>query len=138
MIVRKGFVVAVLRMTKAALRGKFCMSMDGVIISMPPEKEIERFNYCWGGVTHMWRKKGEANLPRLAGANDYDKQVPISRSIPLWGGLSEDGFEPVFWHLDSRGQWVTFGRGHAAKITHRRDESSISPDVNAYSPHNPL
>ena len=43
-----------------------------------------------------------ANLPRLAGANDYDKQVPISRSIPLWGGLSENGFAPVQWHLDSK------------------------------------
>ena len=50
----------------------------------------------------MWRKKGEANLPRLAGANEYEKQVPISRSIPLWGGLSENGFAPVQRHLDSK------------------------------------
>ena len=50
----------------------------------------------------MWRKKGEANLQRLAGANDYDKQVPISRSIPLWGGLSDNGFAPILWHLDSK------------------------------------
>ena len=50
----------------------------------------------------MRMKKGEANLPRRAGANEYDKQVPISKSIPLWGGLSENGFAPVHWHLDSK------------------------------------
>ena len=37
----------------------------------------------------MWRQAGEANLPRLAGAKGYDKQVSLSRSIPMWGGLSE-------------------------------------------------
>ena len=65
---------------------------------MPPQSETDRFNYCWGAATHMWRKKSEGNQPQLAGNDDYDHQVPLSRSIPLWGGLSADGFAPVLWH----------------------------------------
>ena len=46
----------------------------------------------------MWRKPSEANSPKLAGNSNYEKQVPISRAIPLWGGVSEDGFSPILWH----------------------------------------
>ena len=46
----------------------------------------------------MWRKRSEGNLPKLAGADDYQKQVPIARCIPLWGGLSGDGFIAVHLH----------------------------------------
>ena len=74
------------------------MSLDGVVFSMPPRNETERFNYCWGGFTHMWRKPSEANSPALAGATAYDKQVPVARAIPMWGGLSADGFQAVLWH----------------------------------------
>jgi len=28
----------------------------------------------------------------------YDKQVPLSRALPVCGGLSEGGFAAVFWH----------------------------------------
>jgi len=100
--VRSAFAKDVLRMTKAELRAKLCMSLDGVVLSMPPANEVERFNYCWGGITHMWRRTGEANLPHLAGDTDYSKQVPIQRAIPLWGGLSEDGFAPVLWHANKK------------------------------------
>ena len=100
--IRLAFAKGVLRLSRAEYREKFNMSMDGVILSSPPEYEIERFNYCWGGATHMWRKKCEANQPRLAGKDDYDKQVPLSRSIPMWGGISEDGFAPVLWHPKSK------------------------------------
>ena len=95
---RVAFARGVLRLSRAALRQKMSMSLDGVVLSMPPAKEIERFNYCWGAATHMWRKRSEGNAPKLAGADDYDKQVPITRAIPLWGGLSESGFAPVLWH----------------------------------------
>jgi len=95
---RMAFARSVLRLSKFLLRRKMCMSLDGVVLSMPPAKEIERFNYCWGAATHMWRKHTEGNAPTLAGADDFDKQVPLSRAIPLWGGLSEDGFAPVLWH----------------------------------------
>ena len=99
---RVAFAKAALRLSKKDLRAKLNMSMDGVVLSMPPGKATDRFNYCWGGATHMWRKKAEANVPALAGADDYDKQVPLSRSIPLWGGVSQDGFAAVLWHPDSK------------------------------------
>ena len=95
---RLRFARGVARLSKRALRSKLCMSLDGVVLSMPPAADADRFNYCWGGFSHVWRKPGEANSPSLAGGDSYDKQVPISRAIPLWGGLSESGFAPVLWH----------------------------------------
>ena len=50
----------------------------------------------------MWRKHAEGNLPHLAGDDMYNKQVPIERSIPFWGGISAEGFAPVLWHLSSK------------------------------------
>ena len=85
------------------------MSLDGVVLSMPPSGDVDRFNYCWGGFTHVWRKPGEANAPILAGGNGYDKQVPMARAIPLWGGVSEGGFAPVLWHQPKKvkhDEWV--------------------------------
>ena len=95
---RLAFARAVLRLSTAKLREKLCMALDGVVLSMPPEKAVERFNYCVGAESNMWRKPGEANLTNLAGANEYKKQVPLSRAIPLWGGVSAGGFAPVLWH----------------------------------------
>ena len=50
----------------------------------------------------MWRKKGEAASPALAGADEFSKQVPLSRSIPIWGGISADGFAPVVFHEEKK------------------------------------
>ena len=99
---RVKFAKAVLRLSKKLLREKLCMSLDGVVLSMPPMNDVERFNYCWGAATHMWRKRTEGNKPVLAGDDNYDKQVPIARAIPVWGGLSEDGFAAVHWHPNSK------------------------------------
>ena len=63
---RLAFARAVLRMSKKDLRRKLSMSLDGVVLSMPPTSDTERFNFCWGGATHMWRKRSEGNLPKLA------------------------------------------------------------------------
>ena len=93
---RVKFARAVLRLSQAQLRAKLSMSMDGVVLSMPPTIATDRFNYCWGAATHMWRKRTEGNLPQLAGANDFEKQLPLGRAIPLWGGISEDGVAPIF------------------------------------------
>jgi hypothetical protein len=95
---RMVFSRAVLRMSKAALRAKLCMSLDGVILARPPDCAVERYNYIWGGETHMWRKRGESNQPALAGDDDFPHQIQPSRMIPVWGGLSEGGFAPVLWH----------------------------------------
>ena len=108
---RMAFCRAVLRLSKKDLRHKLAMSLDGTVFSMPPEDETDRRNYCWGGVTHMWRKPGEANCPKLAGADDYTKQVPLARALPMWGGCSEDGFAVVVWHTYKK---LTSDEGAAA------------------------
>ena len=95
---RVKFAKKVLRLSVAQLKKKLDLSLDGVILSMPPSEPTERFNYVWGGETFMWRKRGEANLPALAGAWEYKKQVPLARAIPLWGGISEHGAAAVMWH----------------------------------------
>ena len=41
-------------------------------------------------------------MPKLAGGDNYSKQVPLERAIPLWGGISADGFAPVLWHFSSK------------------------------------
>ena len=51
---------------------------------------------------HKWRKPGETNQPALAGKDEYKKQVPIARAIPVWGGLSHGGFAPVHWHASHK------------------------------------
>ena len=95
---RLRFAVAVKRLSKKALRHKLAMALDGVVLSMPPADATERHNYCVGAFHYMWRKPGEADRPHLAGADKFEKQVPLDRAIPLWGGISEDGFQPVLWH----------------------------------------
>ena len=100
--VRVGFAAQVLRLSRRALRQKLSMAMDGVVLSMPPREPVQRLNYCWGGVTHMWRKHTESNVPRLAGQDDFQKQVPISRAVPFWGGISQDGVAAVLWHLERK------------------------------------
>ena len=99
---RIAFAAEVLELRPAALRKKLAMSMDGVVLSMPPENDIDRLNYCWGGVTHMWRKPNEAKHPRLAADDDFQKQVPLSRALPFWGGISQGGFATVLWHLNRK------------------------------------
>ena len=99
---RLKFAKGVVRLSRADLRLKLCISLDGVVLSMPPSNPTDRYNYCWGGFHCMWRKKSESNTPALAGATDYDKQVPLARSIPLWGGISEDGFAAVVFHAEKK------------------------------------
>ena len=60
---RVAFASAVLPMSPAALRAKLSMSLDGVVLSMPPATETERYNYCWGAASHMWRKTQRATCP---------------------------------------------------------------------------
>ena len=95
---RKKFAEAVLRLSARALRERLAISMDGVVLSMPPPGPIDRANYCRHGDTHMWRKPSERAQPELAGEAAYGEQVPAARVIPLWGGLSEGGFAIIAVH----------------------------------------
>ena len=49
-------------------------------------------------MSRVWRKKKEKELVELQGHDNYSKQAPLSRIIPLWGGLGPGGFAPVLWH----------------------------------------
>lgn len=95
---RVRFSKAILRMTKAALDAKLSMSLDGIVLGMPPEDPTDRANHCRVGDTYVWRKDGERANPQLAGYDKYGQQLPLSRAIALWGGISESGAHVVFFH----------------------------------------
>jgi len=76
---------------------------------VPPAGELDRKNYCWHGVTHMWRKDSEAASPELAGNDPYGQQAPLGRAIPMWGAISAKGFEVITFHKTKKLQtddWV--------------------------------
>ena len=95
---RLQFAKQVLRMSKERLRCKIAFSMDGVIITRPPEDPTDRLNYCKQGETHMYRKPGERAVPELAGNMDYPSQIPLHRTLPMWGGISAGGAAVVAFH----------------------------------------
>ena len=98
MEVRLAFAKRVVGMSKQELREKLALAIDGVILTMPPKDELGRENWCRHGETHMWRKKGEACSPDLAGDDPYGDQVPLNRSLPMWAGISEGGFAVITFH----------------------------------------
>jgi transposase len=95
---RLAFAQRVVSMRPATLRKTLALAMDGVILSMPPKDAVDRANFCTHGESHMWRKRSEAALPELAGDDPYAKQVPLSRAVPLWAGISHGGFSPIIFH----------------------------------------
>ena len=46
----------------------------------------------------MWRKKGEASSPDLSGDDPYVDQFPLTKSLPMWAGISEGGFAVITFH----------------------------------------
>lgn len=110
MQVREQFVKRVLRRSKAQLRKELGLSIDGVVLEMPPAGDVDRWNHCMSGETHMWRKPEEAALPELAGDDPYAGQVPITRAVPFWGGISEGGCGPIIFHQNKKctiDEWVS-------------------------------
>ena len=109
MIKRWDYAKKFARMGLDSIDDHVTLAMDGVIITAPPLDELERKNYCLHGVTHMWRKEGEAAKPELAGNDPYADQVPIARAIPLWGAISAAGFHEITYHKTKKlnqDQWV--------------------------------
>lgn len=88
---RLRFAKHVVSLSKKQLRERLSLSMDGIIITIPPKNDIDRENFCHYGNTHMWRKPSERAVPELAGEDPYATQVPLNRAVPLWGGISEGG-----------------------------------------------
>ena len=95
---RRDFAADVLAMPQHVFCKHVSMSMDGVILSVPPENPTQRVNYCHVGDTHMWRKRSEAATPELAGGGDYGAQIPPSRIVPMWGGVGPGGFGLIAFH----------------------------------------
>jgi transposase len=95
---RVRFATALLRLTKAALTTKLSMSLDGIVLGMPPEDPTARANHCRVGDTYIWRKDGERANPKLAGYDKYGQQLPLTRAVALWGGISEFGAHVVLFH----------------------------------------
>ena len=116
------------RLDFAKCKRKLGLAIDGVVLTIPPSKTIERENYCHYGDTHMWRKRGEAAMPELAGADHYAKQVPISRAIPMWGAISEAGFSVIMFHSQKKvvaDDWEMFvEKGKLAAVARQLNPSS--------------
>ena len=95
---RMRFAQLVLRLTKAQLRERLSLAMDGVVLGLPPGDATDRLNFCRYGDDRIWRKPAERFSPKLAGKDPYGKQVPMNRAIPLWGGCSGGGFSVILFH----------------------------------------
>ena len=111
---RKLWCQRVLDMSPKELQRKLALSMDGCVVSCPPKDAVDRANFCTVGDTHMYRKPSEAAAPELAGNTKFGKQVPLSRAVPLWGGISYGGFKVITFHPTKKLQeeeWVDAVRG---------------------------
>ena len=64
---RLAFVNTLLRMTDDEIRAFVSMSMDGVVLTQPPEDAVERENWCRHGDDRIWRKHSERLAPELEG-----------------------------------------------------------------------
>ena len=88
--------------TKKTLPTKANICVDGVVFTRPPAKPVARENYIHSDTQKVWRRRDEQHLPELFGYDHYQKQVPPSRMIPLWGGLGPGGFAPILWHSERK------------------------------------
>jgi len=91
---RKGFTDWVNSLTLAELKRVIDFSLDGVVLTVPPEGVEARENFLHTDDLFVWRKPSERDLPELAGFDHYNNQVPKKRMLPLWGGIG--------WGRDSR------------------------------------
>jgi transposase len=106
MLKRLRFAKAIAKMSQEAIDEHITLATDGVVVTVPPFDPVDRQNYCFNGVTHMYRKETEAASPALAGEDPYAQQVPIGRAIPLWGAISSKGFHEIVYHpLRKLNQW---------------------------------
>jgi transposase len=99
---RLRFAKHIAKMSQKKIDEHVTFATDGVILTVPPDDELGRQNYCMHGVTHMYRKETEAAAPSLAGDDPYAGQVPLSRAIPLWGAISSNGFHEIVYHTKKK------------------------------------
>ena len=111
---RFAFAQSILDLPPDRLASVVTMFMDGVVLSMPPADATGRSNYCCSTDDHVWRKPAESSSQALAGGDRFHKQVPIERSIPLWGGIGPRGFTPIIFHARKKlctDEWVNMVEG---------------------------
>ena len=61
------------------------------------------------GEVMVWCKRSEAVEESTAGKAVFQHQVPQSRAVPMWGGISLDGASPVLFHERkkvTKGEWA--------------------------------
>ena len=113
---RLAFAQRAVAMSDAELRQSTSLSLDGVVLTYPPEDDVARFNHCRYADTHVYRRRSEKESPELAGGDAYGKQVPLERALPLWGGIGRSGFAVVTMHEQKKittEEWVAAVRaGH--------------------------
>jgi len=129
---RVAFAERVLRMSTAELRKKFSMAMDGTVIPLPPTDNVERLNFCRFGENFMWRRPSETFRAELAGDDFYHNQLPISRALPLWGGISAGGFAVVAFHAAKK-----FKKEEWAKLVDTGKLSGAVQKLGPVSAHGP-
>ena len=95
---RVAFAEAVLGMTPAQWNKFIALAMDGVVLTMPPKGIVDRENFIRADDRFVWRKPSEKASEELQGHDRYSKQAPLNRCVPLWGGVSANGFAAVLWH----------------------------------------
>ena len=133
--VRLRFATAALRLTLAELRRKMSMSMDGVVIGVPPQDPIDRANHCRVGDAKVWRKPSEGGCPQLDGFDCYGHQVPLKRAIAFWGGVSESGYRTVLFHstkklaADTWAESVEKGDLRKARAQPRSEEGPVDDSL---------
>ena len=72
--------------------------MDGVVLVRPPDDPDGRVNFVRSDETRVWRTVDEKDLPECHGHDQWKKQAPLARLVPLWGGLNANGFRVIFFH----------------------------------------
>lgn len=88
----------VLAMTPSEFRDHLHLAMDGVVVVVPPKGVVARENFCRNDDMHVWRKPSEGSSPDVAGGDKCNKQAPITRTVPFWGGVADGGVAVVLWH----------------------------------------
>ena len=87
----------------------FAQSRQSEVISIPPADPAKREHHCLTDETKIWRKPSETLVPDTCGHDKFSKQTRLSRSIPLWGGVSRRGFATIVMHKKKKlagPEWV--------------------------------
>eukprot|EP00973_Karenia_brevis_P032482 4479599-Karenia_brevis.AAC.1 len=78
------------------------LSIDGTVLTVPPNDPTDRHNHCHHLASHMWRKKSERASPELAGHDPFSGQIPLGRALPLWGGIAVGGYSNLAYHKSKK------------------------------------